>query len=32
MSFLKQIFVPVLLLGLLALLMLIFPNKLSFLK
>jgi CitMHS family citrate-Mg2+:H+ or citrate-Ca2+:H+ symporter len=32
MSFLKQIFVPVLLLGLLALLMLIFPNKLSFLR
>ena len=32
MSFLKQIFFPVLLLGLLALAMLIFPNKLSFLR
>lgn len=32
MSFLRQIFMPVLLLGGLALLMLIFPNKLGFLK
>jgi TRAP-type C4-dicarboxylate transport system permease large subunit len=32
MSFLKQIFLPVLLLGILAFIMLIVPNKLSFLK